>query len=361
MDTVWLQSLKEETRKKAKSLGCLDITIAATVISDEAKEKYQQWLNEELHGSMDYLARNTELRFNPILIHENTVTIICVKIPYLTHPIKFHKERLNNQEVAYVSSYALGRDYHKVVKQILNNLAVFINEQLENSGIEHKYRAFTDSAPVMEVQLSSQSGLGWRGKNTLLITKDRGSMFFLGELFTNLPLPIDKEISNHCGSCNKCIDICPTKAFVTPYKLDARRCISYLTIENKGAIPLGLRKLIGNRIYGCDDCQLFCPWNKFSQQSPIDDFNTRNHLDSSSLLELFKWNEEEFLKKTEGSAIRRIGYNSWIRNLAVAIGNSEPSLEKIKVLQDKLPYPDKMVTEHIIWAINELTDRLTTD
>ncbi len=361
MDSAWLQDLKEKIRKKAQSLGCLDITIATTVISDEAKEKYQQWLNEMLHGSMDYLARNTELRFNPILIHENTVTIICVKIPYLTHPIKFHKERLNNQEVAYVSSYALGRDYHKVVKQTLNNLAAFINEQLNNSGIEYNYRAFTDSAPVMEVQLSSQSGLGWRGKNTLLITKDRGSMFFLGELFTNLPLPIDKEISNHCGSCSKCIDICPTKAFVSPYKLDARRCISYLTIENKGAIPLGLRKLIGNRIYGCDDCQLFCPWNKFSQQSPINDFNTRNHLDSSSLLELFKWNEEEFLKKTEGSAIRRISYNSWIRNLAVAIGNSEPSLEKIKVLQDKLPYPDEMVTEHIIWAINELTDRLTTD
>lgn len=360
-DTIsinWLE-IKAQIKAKAIELGAIDISVAATMIAPATQAKFTGWLDNGYHGKMNYLASNLELRFNPQLIKPETKTIICIKVPYLEKPLSQHLKRLDDHNHAYISSYAVGRDYHKIVKQLLNRLANYINQLLVTHAINHEHRAFTDSAPVMEVQLASQSGLGWRGKNTLLLDKNHGSMFFLGELFTSLPLPVDKSGSSHCGSCNKCIDICPTRAFISPYELDARRCISYLTIENKEAIPEELRPLIGNRVYGCDDCQLFCPWNKFSKLSVNEEFNARYKLDDSSLLQLFNWTEEEFYKNTEGSAIRRIGYNSWLRNLAVGIGNAPASRESIIILQNKLAQElPAMVIEHINWAIKRLTDRL---
>lgn len=344
--------LKIDIKQKAIELGFLDLTIAQTIIPEESQLRFKQWITNDYHGSMTYLANNTNLRFNPTQIKENTLTIISLKHPYLQQDITHHKSRLKNNN-AYVSSYALGRDYHKVVKQNLEKLAKWIQEQIE--PLKHDYRVFTDSAPVMEVEIASNSGGGWRGKNTLLIHKNHGSLFFLGEIFTNLPLPIDEATTNHCGSCTKCMNVCPTNAFVEPYVLDARKCISYLTIENKGIIPLEFRKQIGNRIYGCDDCQLFCPWNKFAHLSSNHDFAVRNNLDSATLIELFSWSEEEFKKKMQGSAIYRIGYTSWLRNISVAMGNANYSLEIINSLQNKLNQTDNdMLKEHFIWALQEL-------
>lgn len=359
--SINLEQLKKQIKDKAKELGAIESSIAGIIISPESQIKFSDWVDQGYHGEMNYLVNNLNLRFNPKLIQAGTQTIICIKVPYLTKPLSYHKERLNNKSQAYVSSYAVGRDYHKVVKQILNNLAKYINQLLKEYAIDHQFRAFTDSAPIMEVQLASQSGLGWRGKNTLLLNKVHGSMFFLGELFTNLPLPVDESVSSHCGSCTKCMDICPTNAFIGAYQLDARRCISYLTIENKGTIPEELRPLIGNRIYGCDDCQLVCPWNKFSKLAATTEFSSRHNLDSSTLLELFSWTEEEFYKKMEGSAIRRIGFDAWLRNLAVGIGNSVATPQAIAVLVQKKESASPLVAEHIDWAITQLTNRLTAN
>lgn len=349
-------ALLEQLKEYALTLGFIDLTISNTIIPDNVKVQYAHWLQQKFNGSMDYLFNNQELRFNPSQLHSATLSIICVKMPYRQEDIATYKQRLLESEHAYISSYAHGRDYHKVVKQQLNKLAKWLNEQLVQANITHTYRAFADSAPVLEVQLATQSGSGWRGKNTLLINKNQGSMFFLGELFTNLPLPVTTNdlIKSHCGSCQKCLDICPTNAFTAPYVLDARRCISYLTIENKDSIPLELRSKIGNRIYGCDDCQIFCPWNKFSQPTTLKDFTIRNNLNDSSLLSLFAWNEDEFNLRMQGSPIYRIGYLAWIRNIAVALGNSPYSELTLSALHDKLQLiNDEMVLEHIRWAIAE--------
>lgn len=325
--------LKGLIKDKASSFGFLDAQISSIIIDVKAQEKFSQWLAQNYAGDMYYLEQNTELRFNPQKLNENTLAIICVKAPYLTKNVGYHKNRLNDPNHAYVSSYAVDRDYHKVVKQQLKKYAEWINQLLQEYGISHQYRVFTDSAPIMEVQIAAQAGLGWRGKNTLLLNKTQGSMYFLGEIFTTLPLPPDQPVTSHCGSCTKCLEVCPTQAFVEPYVLDARKCISYLIIENKGKIPEEFRKQIGNRIYGCDDCQLFCPWNKFSQLTQLVDFDTRNKLDSSTLLELFNWSEEEFKIKMQGSPIYRIGYEAWQRNLAIGLGNAPKSDSIVKLLK----------------------------
>jgi len=345
--------LTKKIKDKAQEFGFLEAAIANIIIGEDTQANFTAWLKQQFHGDMDYLARNQQLRFQPQLLHNNTLSIICVKIPYLTQPTKNHLKRLDNKQHAYISNYALGRDYHKVVKQRLKLFAQWLQEEISDLNHDFDYRVFTDSAPILEVELAKNCGLGWRGKNTLLLHKNHGSAFFLGEIFTNLPLKHDTATTNHCGSCTKCLTACPTNAFNAPYVLDARKCISYLTIENKQSIPVEFRKQIGNRIYGCDDCQLVCPWNKFSQVTPIDDFAIRHQLDKLSLIEAFSWSELEWQEKMQGSAIYRIGYTRWLRNVAVALGNTPTSNEVIGCLQNKLDYPSAMVREHIVWALNQ--------
>jgi epoxyqueuosine reductase len=276
-----------------------------------------------------------------------------VRLDYLPPNATDSESVLQNSEKAFISRYALGRDYHKVLRNKLQKLCEKIQADLANFNIDSfEYRVFTDSAPVLEVALAEKSGLGWRGKHTLLINKERGSWFFLGEIYTNLPLTIDAPASNHCGTCSSCMEVCPTQAITAPYEVDARRCISYLTIELKGSIPLELRPLIGNRVYGCDDCQLFCPWNKFAEITKETDFAVRNGLDDISLINCFNWSEEEFKTNMAGSAIYRIGYEQWLRNIAVGLGNAKSSPEIIAALQSRLNGPSEMLQEHISWALD---------
>ncbi|MFT5707797.1 MAG: epoxyqueuosine reductase, partial [Oceanospirillaceae bacterium] len=310
----------------------------------------QQWLEKGYHGEMQYLANNLDLRQQPLTMVSGSCRIISVRMDYKppsTDAIKI----LNNKDKAYIARYTLGRDYHKTVRKRLTQLAKRIEQETKTLG----YRAFVDSAPIMERAIAEQAGLGWGGKHTLLINRSAGSYFFLAELFIDIPLPTtEKKLTNHCGKCTACLDICPTNAFVSANVLDARRCISYLTIESKEAIPVELRTKMGNRIFGCDDCQLICPWNKFSQFSEEDDFKPRNNLDDISLLELFNWDEATFLKRTEGSAIRRTGYQGWQRNIAVALGNSNGGDIVEKTLEGKLEASSALVTEHIEWALKNL-------
>lgn len=343
--------LKKQIKDKAIELGFLEAKISRPIISQESADKFNAWISAQKHGDMYYLNNNQQLRFNPQQLAPQTLSIISVKMPYLQDDISFHRQRQLDNNHAYISCYAIGRDYHKVVKQKLRELTQWINNILEQEQAD--FRVFTDSAPIMEVQLATQAGLGWRGKNTLLINKNHGSLFFLGEIFTTLPLPTDEETTSHCGSCQKCLTICPTQAFDSEYQLDARKCISYLTIENHGEIPLEFRRLIGNRIYGCDDCQLICPWNKFAKLSSNIDFKERNNLNSSSLLELFLWNEEDFKSKMQGSPIFRIGYERWQRNLAVGLGNTSYSIEIVNALTLRKDKSSPLVAEHIQWAIDE--------
>ncbi len=300
-----------------REVGFDEIGVSDTDLTIE--EKYlQQWLEEGRHGDMDYMVRHGTKRTRPAELVPGTVRVISVRLNYVAPNAKESWSVINDADAAYVSRYTLGRDYHKVMRSKLQKLA----DKIETEVDDFSYRVFTDSAPVMEVALARKAGLGWRGKHTLLLTREAGSMFFLGELFTNLPLTVDKPISEHCGTCRKCIDTCPTRAITAPYQLDARRCISYLTIENKGAIPEEFRAAMGNRIYGCDDCQLVCPWNKYAQLATEIDFNIRHHLDDVTLIELFNWSANQFNERMEGSAIRRIGYDAWSRNIAVALGNA---------------------------------------
>jgi epoxyqueuosine reductase len=343
--------IKTDILNLAKQFGFSEAKVANMVISHDTQTKFKNWLNQHLNGDMYYLENNIDIRFNPQKLYNNTLSIICVKLPYLTDDIEFHKGRLSNNSNAYISSYALGRNYHKVLKQQLNKYAIAINQYLFDFKLNLEYRAFTDSAPIMEVELANNAGLGFRGKNTLLLNTKEGSLFFLGELFTNLLLAPDKASTSHCGSCQKCLDICPTKAFIGPYQLDATKCISYLTIENKGAIPIEYRKQIGNRIYGCDDCQLFCPWNKFSQITTIKDFDKRHGLDKMSLLDAIKITKLEWQQLMQGSPIYRIGYDAWVRNLAVAIGNAPYDKIIIDILNQRLQEDlSDMVKEHLYWA-----------
>jgi epoxyqueuosine reductase len=317
------------------------------------------WLAAGMHGSMDYMARSADQRLDPSLLIANTCRAIMVTMPYTPASTQWAEQAwatLADDERAFVARYALGRDYHKVVRARLQKLADKIGTQVSDWG----YRVFCDSAPVMEVELARRAGLGWRGKHTLLLSQDQGSMFFIGSILTDLPLPEQATATTaHCGRCTACIDICPTRAIVAPYVLDARRCISYLTIEHAGSIDPELRRLMGNRIYGCDDCQLACPWNKFAQVAGTSDFAPRNQLDNTTLLELFAWTEDDFNVRLAGSAIRRIGHARWLRNIAVALGNCTtlPPAQIITVLQSRLEHASEVVREHVQWAIEQQTLR----
>ncbi|MGB5776791.1 MAG: tRNA epoxyqueuosine(34) reductase QueG [Sedimenticolaceae bacterium] len=326
-------------------LGFQQVGITDTDLS-EAERHLDRWLELGRHGEMEYMRRHGHKRTRPAELVPGTLCIISARMDYLPQEPD-PSEILEDPSAAFVSRYALGRDYHKLLRRRLQTLAQRIVAKAGPFG----YRAFVDSAPVMEKAIAAKAGLGWIGKHSNLLHRDAGSWFFLGELYTDLPLPIDAPVEEHCGSCRACLDICPTRAIVAPYQVDARRCISYLTIELKGSIPESLRPLMGNRIYGCDDCQQVCPWNRFATPSNEHDFAPRHGLDRVALLTLFGWSEADFLNRTEGSAIRRIGYLRWLRNLAVALGNAQSDPAIIVALEGRCDHPDAMVREHIAWAL----------
>lgn len=341
-----LVKLAKQIKMWGKSLGFSDIGITDTDL--HAHEKlHQAWLAKGFHGEMDYMAKHGTKRTRPAELVPNTVRVISARLDYLPENAKNSWDVIHNPEQAFISRYALGRDYHKVMRKKLQQLS----EKIQTATQNFEYRVFTDSAPVLEVALAEKAGLGWRGKHTLIINKNHGSWFFLGEIYTTLALPIDQPAKNHCGSCSACIDICPTQAIVAPYEVDARRCISYLTIELKTAIPEEFRKKIGNRVYGCDDCQLVCPWNKFAKVSQTPDFAVRNGLDDVSLVECFTWSEATFKEKMAGSAIYRIGYHQWLRNIAVGLGNANTSEKIIAALKQRENDENALVREHVGWAL----------
>ena len=350
-------NLREWLGEQSRKFGFDGLRITDTHLG-VASERLNKWLAEGRHGQMEYMARHAQLRSDPALLVPGTVRVICVTMNYLSPAIDFDDEwqHLAEPTQAVVSIYARGRDYHKVMRNRLQEFAQLIEKQIGAFG----YRVFTDSAPLMEVELARKAGLGWRGKHTLLLNRESGSTFFLGEILVDVPLPLDKEEESHCGTCQACIDVCPTQAITAPYQLDARRCISYLTIENPDTIPVEFRKAMGNRVYGCDDCQLICPWNKFAQRTTLPDFAERHGLGNATLLQLWSWTENEFETRHEGSAIRRIGYSRWRRNLAVAMGNaladsgvSELDKDLLRqALLCALPSADDLVAEHVQWALS---------
>jgi epoxyqueuosine reductase len=339
-----------------EELGFQDICIAdAGAEMAQAESGLREWLHHGYHGEMDYMAKHGTRRTRPAELVPGTLRVISARMNYMPPAARDSWQVIRDGEKAFISRYALGRDYHKVLRGRLQKLA----DKITAATGQFNYRVFSDSAPVMEVEWAQKSGLGWRGKHTLLLSREAGSMFFLGELFTDLPLPIDNPVENYCGSCTKCLDICPTQAIIAPYRLDARRCISYLTIEHKGSIPETLRPLIGNRVYGCDDCQLVCPWNKFAAMTGEDDFSVRNGLDDASLVELFRWDREEFEARLAGSPIRRIGHEQWLRNLAVGLGNAPSSADVIAALHARRDDPSSLVREHVQWALHQHDRRAT--
>jgi epoxyqueuosine reductase len=339
-------SLAADIKRWGRELGFAEIGICDTDLS-AAEIEHQKWVKKGFHGDMDYMAKHGTKRTRPADLVPNTVRVITARLDYLPPKARDSWETIENGEKAFISRYALGRDYHKVMRNKLQKLCDKIGSEIA----DFEFRVFTDSAPVLEVALAEKASLGWRGKHTLLINKERGSWFFLGEIYTNLPLPIDEKATNHCGSCASCIDICPTRAITAPYEVDARRCISYLTIELKTAIPVEFRPLIGNRVYGCDDCQLVCPWNKFAEITTEPDFNVRHGLDDISLVECFAWTEAEFKQKMAGSAIYRIGYVQWLRNIAVGLGNAPSSPAIINALKSRENDSNEMLREHVEWAL----------
>ena len=347
-----MQALSTSIKNWGLALGFNHIGITDTDLH-KAEAGHEDWIKKGFHGEMDYMAKHGIKRTRPAELVPNTLRVISVRLDYLPPNAADSENILQNSEKAFISRYALGRDYHKVLRNKLQKLCEKIQAELPNFNTDHfEYRAFTDSAPVLEIALAEKAGLGWRGKHTLLINKDRGSWFFLGEIYTNLPLAVDVPATNHCGTCSSCMEVCPTQAITAPYEVDARRCISYLTIELKGSIPLELRPLIGNRVYGCDDCQLFCPWNKFAEITKETDFSVRNGLDDISLIDCFRWSEEEFRTNMAGSAIYRIGYEQWLRNIAIGLGNAKSSPEIIAALQSRLDGASEMLREHISWALS---------
>lgn len=348
--------LTRQIKAWAREHGFDQVGIAGIDMGN-AEARLLQWIEHGFHGEMDYMARHGTLRSRPAELVPGTLRVIAARMDYVSEDagdwIDAGWESVRTAERAGVARYAQGRDYHRVIRSRLKALAERIAAAIGPLG----FRVFTDSAPLMEVELAHQAGLGWRGKHTLLLSREAGSMFFLGEILVDLPLPVDSPVDDHCGQCRRCIDICPTGAIVAPYLLDARRCISYLTIELKGSIPIELRPLIGNRVYGCDDCQLACPWNKYAKRAVVADFDGRG-LDQLTLIEAFSWDEETFLQRTEGSAMRRIGYTQWLRNVAVGIGNALASrldgfmrarLEA--ALAARTEHPSEMVREHVQWAL----------
>ena len=348
LDTQSLSNLSCLIKQWGQELGFSQIGISDIELS-AAENHLANWIANGYHGDMDYMHKHGLKRSRPPLLQEGTRSIISVRMDYLPESSENSETILNNPLAAFISRYALGRDNHKVLRNRLQTLAEKIQTEIGSFG----YRAFVDSAPVLEKAIAEKAGLGWIGKHSNLINRQAGSWFFLGEIYTDLTLPADKPTESHCGKCVACLDICPTQAIVAPYQVDARRCISYLTIELHGAIPVEFRPLIGNRIYGCDDCQLICPWNRFAKLSKEADFNPRYNLNSLQLIEAFSWNESEFLKKMEGSAIRRIGYERWLRNIAVALGNAKFSIEVKQALLEKQNHPSELVREHVLWALQQ--------
>jgi len=348
--TIWSE-LADRIKRWGVELGFGAVGIADLDIA-EATDRFRQWLEEGLHGQMQYLQRHAALRAAPDRLWPGAVRVISARLDYRPRNdgdlwIQREQKRLAQDGAAVVSIYARGRDYHKVLRARLRELG----ERIAREVRRPPYRPYCDSAPLLEVELARKAGLGWRGKHTLLLTREAGSMFFLGEILTDLPLPVDAPTSEHCGTCTNCIDVCPTHAITAPYRLDARRCISYLTIEHHGSIPEELRPLIGNRVYGCDDCQLVCPWNRFARCASLPDFDVRNGLDSASLVQLFSWDAEEFAVRHAGSAILRIGHERWLRNLAVALGNAKTTPEIIGALRGRQAHESAMVREHVRWAL----------
>ncbi len=338
--------LARQIKQWARELGFQQAGISDTDLS-EAEREYQHWIERGFHGEMDFMSRHGLKRSRPAELLPGTQRVICVRMNYLPDRDDDPWAVLDDPALAFVSRYALGRDYHKMMRKRLQRLARRIEQAIGPFG----HRAFVDSAPVLEKPLAAKAGLGWIGKHTNLIHREAGSWFFLGELYVDLPLPVDEPVRDHCGSCNACIDICPTRAIVAPRLLDARRCISYLTIELKGAIPEPLRAPIGNRIYGCDDCQLACPWNRFARVSTEADFLPRNGLDAATLIDLFTWDEAVFLQRTAGSPIRRIGHHRWLRNIAVALGNAPRKPEVRAALLTRKDHSSPLVREHVAWAL----------
>lgn len=337
--------LAEQIKTWGLELGFQQIGITDGDLS-QYEQPFKEWLAKHFHGDMKYMENHGTKRYHPAELVPGTIRIISARMDYL--PPETDRIRvLQNPELGYVSRYALGRDYHKLIRKRLSQLAQKISAEVGGDG----YRAFADSAPILEKPLAEKAGLGWTGKHTILLNRQAGSWFFLGEIFTDLPLPLDSPVKNHCGTCTACIDICPTQAIVAPYQLDARRCISYLTIELRSAIPVEFRSMIGNRIFGCDDCQLVCPWNRFAHYTGETAFHPRHNLAAPELLDLFAWSEEEFLRKTEGSAIRRVGYEGWLRNIAVALGNAPYQPAIVTALENKLTHSSSLVQEHVSWAL----------
>lgn len=341
-----LTALASSIKDWGRELGFQQVGISGLALG-EHEQHLQRWLDAGYHGEMDYMGAHGSKRWRPDELVPGTLRVVSVRMDYLPGDTRM-AERLADPKAAYISRYALGRDYHKLVRKRLQQLAERIIAVIGPFG----YRAFVDSAPVLEKAIAEQAGLGWIGKNTLVLNRKAGSYFFLGELFVDLPLPTDPpQASEHCGKCTACLDICPTQAFVGPYQLDARRCISYLTIEYKGSIPEDLRPLIGNRVFGCDDCQLVCPWNRFARPTAERDFSPRHGLDNAELAALFRWDEQEFLAQTEGSPVRRAGYERWLRNLAVGLGNAPTTVAVVEALNARRDHPSALVREHVEWAL----------
>jgi epoxyqueuosine reductase len=341
-----LARLAADIKAWGRELGFQKIGIADTDLG-AAETRLLSWLGRGRHGEMHYMESHGTRRSRPQELQPGTLRVISARMDYLPGQTADSEAVMHDPQRGFISRYALGRDYHKLLRSRLQKLA----DRIESQAGPFQYRAFSDSAPVLEKALAEKAGLGWIGKHTNLIDKQTGSWFFLGELYTDLPLPVDTPAENHCGTCHACLDVCPTRAIVAPYELDARRCISYLTIELRGPIPAELRPLIGNRIYGCDDCQLVCPWNRFARPSAETDFAPRHGLDTPELIKLFSWTEAEFLKYTEGSAIRRIGYECWLRNIAVALGNASTGEAIVAALLAYKDYPSELVREHVMWAL----------
>jgi len=343
-----LDALAQSIKDWGRELGFQQVGISGLDLG--AHEAHlQRWLEAGYQGEMDYMAAHGSKRSHPDELVPGTLRVVSLRMDYLPGDTQMAK-RLGQPEKAYVSRYALGRDYHKLIRKRLQQLAERISGQIGPFG----YRAFVDSAPVLEKAIAEKAGLGWIGKNTLVLNRKAGSYFFLGELFVDLPLPVDApHASEHCGRCTACMDICPTAAFVGPYVLDARRCISYLTIELKGSIPEALRAPIGNRVFGCDDCQIVCPWNRFAKATEQNDFQPRHQLDNAELASLFLWTEEEFLSRTEGSPLRRAGYERWLRNLAVGLGNAPSTIPVLEALAARREHPSELVREHVAWALDQ--------
>ena len=353
MNPPQAQKILQQLRNWSRDLGFSDLSVSRANLAEDA-QLTQRWLERGFHGNMDYLTRNQALRADPAALHPETLSVISVTMPYWPQAAPA-KAILKQAQTAYISRYALGRDYHKTVRGRLRRLA----RQLESEIGPYGYRAFADSAPIFEKALARDASLGWMGKHTLLIDKQQGSYFFLGELFTDLALPASDKapVQNGCGSCQACIRSCPTNAISPEGVLDARRCISYLTIELKDSIPEELRRPIGNRIFGCDDCQLVCPWNRDTIPSKDPDFAVRHALDNQPLHQLFSWTEQEFLSRTQGMALRRSGYLGWLRNIAVALGNGPATQQAIRALQSRQSHPSELVREHVAWALNQLASR----